>query len=126
MPNDNAQFGQIRANHVTNQDLADAGIPGIVISDEGESVIRLDPSATNEQFAAAAILAGQALELLAEPYVTAERLELTDAWLALKASLDAIPAVPGEGDDPYAEVRARVAIKVQLALDAVTLAGGFG
>jgi len=126
MPAQNTPFGQIRANNVTNQDLADAGIPGIVISDEGESVIQLDPSASNDQFAAAVTLAGLATELLGAPYISNERAALTDAWLALKASLDAVPAAPEEGDDPYAEVRARVATKVQLAFDAVTNAGGVG
>lgn len=49
---------------------------------------------------------------------------LTDKWLAIKARLDALPAVPGEGDDPYATTRTRLTQQVQDATVAITIAGG--
>lgn len=124
MPTNNTPFGAIPATGVSNQDLVDAGIPGLVLHEDGRELIKLDSSATNDHLAAAMELAGLAGNTV--PFVTSERVGLTNHWLSLKACLGAVPAPPETGDDPHVEVRNRLEAEVQLALDAVTNAGGVG
>lgn len=55
---------------------------------------------------------------------TVEQVVASDAWALLNAKLAAIPPVPGEGVDPYAATRARLALDLATALARANSLGG--
>jgi len=104
------------------EDVIGAGIP-VMPAPTGAAVI-LPPHATSVDRAALEALIERTLNPeLPDPE---EQAALTNAWLTVKACLDALPPAPGEGDDPYAVSRSRLVVATQAALDALNTAGGPG
>lgn len=112
------------AGPVTQQDLDDASIPANVIPGLGGMKIQMAAGSSEDDFTAAQNLVASLLGQTAAPSVNMEQAKLTDAWLTVKACLDALPAAPDQGDDPYADTRLRLASQVQIAEDAMNNAGG--
>lgn len=114
------------AGPVSQQDLDDAGIPAIVIMSTTGAQIQMKPGSVADDFTDAKNLVATKLGQPIAPSVSLEKAQLTDAWLAIKACLDALPSVPEEGDDPYADTRLRLTDQVQIAENAMNNAGGPG
>jgi hypothetical protein len=114
----------ILAGPVTQQDLVDAGIPATILQGPGGRKIEMLPGSDADDFTAAQELVASLQGMAMPPGVHLERAALTDAWLTTKACLEALPAAPGEGEDPYAGPRLRLTEAVALAEAKMNNAGG--
>lgn len=119
----NQQQSVVGAGPVTQQDLSDAGIPAIVVVGPSGLQIQMLPGSDEDDFAAVQSLIAEKLGEPAPPSVNMAQAKLTDAWLTVKACLDALPPAPEEGDDPYADTRLRLTSQVQIAEDAMNNSG---
>ena len=104
------------------EDVIEAGIP-VMPAPTGVSVTLLPHATAVDRAALEALIERTINPELPDPE---EQAALTNAWLTVKACLDALPPVPGEGPDPYAVSRTRLGGATQAALDALNSAGGPG
>lgn len=98
-----------------------AGIPATFVKAGERRLAHLLPHATLDHMAELMTL----IEAPPAPTLPGqEQMDLTDAWLSLKACLDSLPAIADP--DPYEDARARLSSSVASALQAVDDAGGAG
>jgi hypothetical protein len=112
------------AGSASQQAIDDAGIPAVLVHRRNGMFIQMLAGSTPDDTQVALGLASDSPAEI--PYTTLLQIDLTNKWLTVKACFDALPAVPDEGSDPHEVARARLAAEVQVALDALTDAGGPG